>query len=440
MKMRFTTILCAAVASVGLASASTQEMREVDYDIGFTIPTEDAVQSMRDNRRSYGLGDRVGRQVMEAFELYEEDEIFEAIEVLEGISTRTAYEEAYVARFLGTMYASLEGDDARPERAIELLQSAVEPDLLGFSDQRAGLQLLANLLLQEERYEEAIEGFRNYMSFTGEWDPAVLTRMAMAYMELENYDMVVPAALKAIKHFEEPNRNPYVLLIATYYETGQIQEAIGILEQGLTAMPHEERWWSQLGMFYMLEEDYETALATMEIAYAADFMERENDFRALVQLYANNGIPYFAADVMVRHIDSGDIEPTHQNLANAARSFHNARAFVNAADAYARAVEADEEGNNRQGYFRRMADAYLMAEEYADAAAAYDNAINELPAGDDDRGQLYMSLAEAYFYGEQYESAYNAAMEATNFSRTRDNAASWAEYIQETAERRGVEF
>lgn len=437
--MRITKLISVAVVSLGFTLVAVPQASAQSVDVGFTIPTQEEVQRARDNRRNQALGERQARAVMDAFELYEEGDIMGAISVLQGINARSDYDRAYVARFLGTMYASLEDDQAQPQRAIEHLEAAVRPDLLSWSDQRQSLQLLANLYLMVEQYQDALTKFREYLQFTGEWDPDVLVRMASANMELQNYSDVIPFARKAIEHYDEPNRNPYVLQIAAFYEAGEIAEAVKVLEAGIQVLPGEEGWWSQLGMFYMLEEDYEKALATMSVAYQAGFLDRSSHYRALSQLYSNNGVPFHSGEIMKRYIDNGEIEETSSNWANAARAYRNAREFARAAEAFAKAAEVAEPGDDLAGYYRQQGSALLQAERYRDAAAPLQRAIDALPSGED-AGNLYMSLAEAYFYSNQYRQAHRAAIRATEYSSTRRNASSWAEFIKSTAERRGVDI
>ncbi|RUO19343.1 hypothetical protein CWE08_10235 [Aliidiomarina iranensis] len=430
-----TTTVCAVFVAMGLSLASANAQQSTD--VGFTIPNAEQLQAAKDNRRSQALGDRVARRVMAAYELYEAEDVRAAIVELQEAPSRTDYDRAYVARFMGSMYASLENDDNANRQAIEQLEMSVEPDILSFADHSASLQLLGNLHLIEENYEEAIGYLQSYLQFVGEWNPDVLVRMASAYMELKQYDRVIPLAEKALENMDEPHRNPYVLMIAANYEKGDTLATIAVLERGVVALPAERAWWVQLGMMYNLNEQYEKALATMRISYDAGYLRSSNDHRALVQLYANNGVPYYAAEIMTRHIDSGVIEGTDRNYATAARTYNTAREFLKSAEAYADAVREAEFDDDRMDYSRRQGEALLLAQEYRRAIAPFREAINLMPNGED-AGRLYMSLAEAYFYSNQYQQAYDAAQSAARFSSTRRNAEGWAQYIKDTAERRGV--
>lgn len=433
-----TSTIGAVVFAMGLTLSAPQAQQAASPDVGFTIPTAEQVQRARDNRRSQALGERVARRVMASFEAYEAGDMATALNELEQIPTRTAteYDRAYVARFKGTLLAGLEDDPTGIPRAIRELEAAVAPDVLSFSDQSNALQLLGNLYLMEENFEGALTMFRRYLQFVGEWNPDILIRMASAHMELRQFDRVIPFAERAILNQPEPNRNPYVLMIAAYYESGQVPQAISVLERGVQVLPQEKGWWVQLGMFYMLNEDYDNALSTMRIAYDAGYFTRENDYRALYQLLNNSGVPFHAAEIMRRHLDGGQVTQSAQNYSMAARSYHTSREFRRSAEMYRLAIGVAESESDIRDYYRRIGEALLLAERYREAAPAFQEAINRVPQGED-AGRLYMSLAEAYFYSNQYRQAYQAAQSATRFSSTRRNASSWAEYIRSTAERRG---
>lgn len=435
--MKFiSNVFCAALVFTGVAIAPVQAQQSV----GFDIPSPEAIEQMKERRKSHALGERLGRSVMEAFELYEESKIEEAIVVLEKQKPHTDYERAYLSRFIGTMYASLEDEKAQPLKAIELLKKAVEYDVLSYSDQKHSIQLVGNLQLQQELFADAIQSFKQYLQFAGEWEAEILFRMAAAHMELKNFDDVIPFARKAIENYDTPNRNPYVLMIGAYFEKGDVKSAITVLEEGLNYLPDQIRWWSQLGAFYAMEEQYEKSLSTLAIAYDAGYFDRSSDYRYLVQMYSNNSIPYHAGTLMEKHIKAGDIEETRSNWASAARSYYAAREFKRAASVYDQVVKnSDTKGDRASGY-KSQGDAYVLAEEYTRAAQSYQKAIEQGDAKGDALGRLYLSLGEAQFNARQYKQSVNSLERALQYSATKRNAESWISFVKDTASRRGVQL
>src|SRR5690554_552053 len=188
-------------------------------------------------------------------------------------------------------------------------------------------------------------------------------------------------------------------------------------------------------MMYMLMEQTEKALQTMEIAYLAGYFDKESHFKALVQLYSNIEVPYKAAMIMAKHIESGDVEKTSRNYKTVASSYEQAREYSKAAQFYAKAAEVEKERDERADIYRRQGTAHLRAEEFTQAANAYLKAIdNDV----ENPGRVYMSLTEAYFYNNNFREALKYVQEAKKFSNERRNASSWEQYIRQKASNRGV--
>ena len=173
MKYTIKTFVSAlAFASVMLmttAQASAQ-------DLGFSIPDKETVEAQKKARDNKAASQSIGRAIMDAFELYEEDKIKEAIAVLEEQEPDPGYDSAYLARFLGNLYAA----DERMGDALSVLKSAVDQDVLGWNDQAAAMKLVGQISLQEEKYEQSLEYLRKWVQFTGERDAQVFLYMANA--------------------------------------------------------------------------------------------------------------------------------------------------------------------------------------------------------------------------------------------------------------------
>jgi tetratricopeptide (TPR) repeat protein len=429
MHKKLSMLISASVLCGVLAAGSPVAKAQ---DINYNLPSPEQVQQKKDSRKNLTVSERVGRRIMNAFELYsEEEDIKGAIAVLEDVNPSEAFDKAYVDRFLGNLYAG----DERLQDALQRVTAAADADVLGWSDQSSALKLAADLSLQLENYRSALEYYGKWLQFTGEPNPEVFLRIANAYYELKQYDKIIRPADLAIQYYDEPNKNAYVLKVASYYERKMYSDAIDVLEAGLAVIPGERTWWNQLGMIYMLEEQIDKALQTLEIAYLAGYFDKESQFKALVQLYSNNGIPYDSARLMVKHLNAGDIEKTARNYQSAASNFEMAREYSRAAEMYALAAELAEDREDRADYYRKKGTAHLRAEEYPQAAQAYLNAIDQ---GYDEPGPIYMSLTEAYFYQNKFSEALKYVKEAQKFDNQRRNARSWESYIRSKASNLGV--
>ncbi|MGM0525847.1 MAG: tetratricopeptide repeat protein [Pseudomonadota bacterium] len=425
-----TFVSALAFASVLVAVPATAQ------DLGFEIPSEETVKAQKENRDNQAASQAVGRAIMEAFELYEQEQLKEAIAVLEEEYPEVdgGYDKAYMGRFLGTLYAQ----DEQLDRALPILKDAADADVLGWNDQAASLKLAGQLSLQDEQYQNSIDYLVRWIKFTGKKDPQIFMFIANAYYQKKEFAEIVPFARAALNNSEKPIKNVYTLLMASYYERKMYPQAIETLEEGLNKLPEVSQWWTQLAQFYMIEENLEKALATIETAYLADYLDKEDQFKMLVQLYDNEGIPYKAAVTMAKHIDSGDIEATAKNMATAANSFHRAKEFAEAVSWYERAEEATDDAEDKGEYLRKQGSLLLQNEQYIAAATPLREALDYLE--DEDEGRIYMSLAEAYFYGGEYREAMRYVNRAAEYDGQRRSARSWRGYIESTAKRKGVDL
>ena len=97
------------------------------------------------------MGERTGKKVIKAFDLYNEDQLDEAIALLKEIDASDEFDKATVNRYLGSMYAQKENY----VDAIKYTKLAVAPDILNFADHEQSLKQLGDLYAGTEKYKEA---------------------------------------------------------------------------------------------------------------------------------------------------------------------------------------------------------------------------------------------------------------------------------------------
>jgi tetratricopeptide (TPR) repeat protein len=382
------------------------------------------------------LGERAGKRLNDAYEVYLDEEldedarIKEAISMLREIETREPFDTATVNRFLGQLLVSEEGKQIE---ALKLLQGAVDLNELNDRDQADLLKLVGDLSIQEEKYENSIKYYNKWMDFTCKKDGDVYTRMAKAYTEMKQYDKVLEVADLAIATYEKPNKNPYALKINAYHEKKQYDGAVKVAEVLVELFPAEKNWWSQLGFFYMLTEDYNKALSTFALAYKQGFLTKQSEFKALVQLLASSDVPYKSAQLHEKYMKSGLLKSDATDLASLANTLQLAREYGNAAKFYGQAAAKENDAD----YYRKQGVLLLTAEDYKGAIAALTRAIE---LGIDTEGKVHFSLMEANFYSGNFRQAFSHATEASKDPGLRRNALAWIPYIKQKAENRGIKI
>ena len=407
-----------------MASLLAMQIPTASYAVGAEQKKEE-----KKKRKTQLVGQSVGKKVGKAFVLYSADDIDGALEILLDIKPKKVYDKAYVNFFIAQMYAT---KGKHEKQAIDYLQRAVEPDILNETDQSGGLKLLADLQMQTKDYKNALKNYKAWMNFTGKEDASTYVKMSQAYYALKQLDKMIVPADKAIKLYgEKQNQNPYILKITSYYERKKYKDALKVLETVVQIFPDKKQYWTQLGMFYMLTENYPKALATLDLAYKQGFLNKESEIKTLANLYASNEIPYKSAVLLEKHIASGLIKRDDKSLATLANAWHAAQHIGKAADYYLELAKMTD----KVRFYRKAGMLLKQDEQYARAIKAFKKALEKTT---DNKGRIYMAMAESYFYLEKYKQAYAAIKKAMADPKSRKGAKGWESFIKDTAKRKKV--
>lgn len=374
------------------------------------------------------MGQRVGKKVQKAFEAYNTDLLDEAIEILKDIDASDDFDRATVDRYLGNLIASKEGQG---KNALDYLLRSVNVKLLNDGDHASTLRLIGDLNMQEKQYGEAVRWYDSWMKFTCKEDADVYTRQAQAFYETKQLAKMIAPSDKAIALYKKPNKNPYVLKMTSYYERKMYPQTIKVAETLVKLFPDTKQWWTQLGFFYMLVEDYKNALATFELAYNQGYLSKSSEINALVQLYATNEIPYTSAMLHEKYLKSGLLKKDATNYSRIANSFHRSKEYIKAAHYYGEAAKLSSDPE----HFRKQGTLLLGAEKYKQAIKALQSALDK---GSKRKGNVHMAMMEAYFYQGDFRKAHVHIKEARKDKATSRSAKAWEPYIKEKAKNRGI--
>ncbi|EJI84189.1 hypothetical protein AEST_30230 [Alishewanella aestuarii B11] len=380
----------------------------------------------RKNRRTTLPGERVGRGVTRAFELYNEEKVDEALKVLLEIRGGNDFDNAFLARFIGNLYAQ---KDAK--QAIRYLEQATKPDVLSFTDQASSLKLVADLQQMEGMHKDAIRNYEAWIRFTGENDPDVYLRIANSYYQLQDYKNVLVPIDNAIRYSKTPNKNHYMLKMGALYESRNYPKTVEVVETMVQLFPEERQFWVYLGNFYTLVEDYQKSLSAFQIAYNNGYLESEAELKMLGQMYANNNIPYKAAAIYEKYLKSGKIKKDRTMLTAIASNFQAAREFAKAAQYYGELAAL----TNDADAYRRQAMAFMAIQRYNDALKAFEAT---LARDSSNAGRVHMSMVEAYLNQGKLREAYASLQQAKRDSATARQANSYENYIREKARVKGI--
>ena len=409
-----------------LAIVATLAFPAVYSGAAFALTDEERIK--RQEAKTKIPQPKVGKKVAAAFELYSQDLVDEAINALLEVRTSKKYDNAFLNKFIGNLYATVEG---KAEEALKFLKMAYAPDVLNYKEQGEVIGILAQLYMMKKDYRNAIKMYQEWMSFTGKEDDKTYLRIASAYYELKDLDKVIAPADKAIAMASKQIVAPYSLKMASYYERKMYPQTVKMGETLVKVFPEIKRNWVQLGIFYVLVEDYKKGLSAMELAYKQGFLEKPNEFRTLAQMYSHNELPIKAATIQEKYLKLGVMKRTEQNLKSLANYFLAAKEMNKAAKYFGEAAEMSDKAY----LYRRQGEMFFQAEKYGQAVVALKKALDrDVPK----KGAVNITLMQSYFYQGKFRSAYATMKEANKYPKARSQVRSWKSYIIEKAKYNGV--
>jgi tetratricopeptide (TPR) repeat protein len=415
-----------SILIIGSVTIAHLPLSSTAYAIG-------AEQAEKKKRKTQLVGPTVGKKVGKAFEAYaveaeDGSNVDNALALLLDIRAKKEYDVAFLNRFIGVMYAQ-KGNE---KKSLEYLIKAVEPDILNEDEHAESLKLIGDLQMQVEGYKEALIAYDNWMDFTGKSDANVWMKIAQAHLALKQYDKVVVPADNAIAALgDKVNQNPFVLKLNSYYERKMFKKCVEVLETAVQVLPDVKLFWTQLGSFYAMIEDYPKSLSTMDLAYKKGFLEKESQIKMLANLYAQSEIPHKAAVLLETSIDSGLVKRDDKNLFTLANSWHAAQHIDKAASYYGELAKM----TNLSKHYSKQGMLLNQDEQYAKAIVALKKAIE---IGVRNTGRLNQSIAESYFYLGKYKQSYAYIQKALKDPKTRRTAKGWVSFIKDTAKRKKV--
>lgn len=383
----------------------------------------------RKKAKSQLPSESVGKKLVKAFELYGEEKLDEALALLREVQPSRDFDKASVDRFIGQMLAM----QGKNKDAMKYLRSAVKLDLLNFTDQASLMMVYAQVLRQEKMYKDSVAAYEAWYDFTGEENGDVFLAIASNYYEMKQMDKIIDPADRAIAAFKKPNKGPYQLKVAAYYEQKKFKELVAVAEVIVEKFPEDASSWVSLAQFYTLVEKNDLALQTAVLAHRQGFIKTEAQVKMLASLYASQDVPFKGAALLEKFMKDGVVKKDKVNLTAMAGYFQNAREYKKAAMYFGEAAKLDNDGD----LYYKQGSMLDLVEQYDQAVASYEKALEN---GASKKGTIYVAIGTAHFYQNRLRDAAAAFQKALSDDNVKRNASSWLAYTKETAERRGVKL
>lgn len=371
---------------------------------------------------------RVYDQLARAQSAADEDNVSEAIEILDVVQSKinsmNSYEIAMMHNFYGFIYYADEDFD----NAIQSFENVVAQDAIPETLKQTTLFSLAQLHLMRGNFAASIEALDRWeANNTGAVPPKNLVIKAQAYYQNKQYAEAAEFITAAVQGHEAegmlPDEGWLILQRAVYYELKQPKKVKDVILK-LLRLYEDPKYWIQLaGMYGELEMEQEQ-FAIMEAAYQQGYVESASDTFNMAQLYYFHQAPYKCARLMESAIDNGTLESNLRNLKFLSQCWTQAKENEKAVPVMQAAATMSDNGD----LDAQLGQIYLNLEQWDDAIEASQTALEK---GDlSSQGTAHLVLGMAYYNKRRFVDALNQLAEAEKHTGSRGMAQQWRRYVE----------
>lgn len=386
-----------------------------------------SVSSVADAAKKKALSQQTYKVLMAAQELSGKGESSQAIVTLKQLLTqldKRPYERAIVLQGISHTHIAQEAYNA----AIPPLKESIELGTLPEEPQQRARYNLIRLLMATEGFAEAIDQLKNWFSLEKQPQAEAYAMLATAHLQLGHYQAAIKPLKTAINISDTPKESWYQSLLGAYNELKQYDHCTTLLHTMLHLFPEQPNYWRQLAGIQLTEYKYSAALATMELAYLREHVNREKELLNLAQLYLHLNAPYKAATLIENEIKRGHItkrEKSWEQAANAwllARETHKAIVALEKAKAMLRNPQLE----------LRLAQLYMESRDWKKAGKTLNAILNDGKLKPSDVGQAWMLLGIVQHEAKSTSKARAAFNQAKRYQKTANSAAQWLAFLNKT--------
>ena len=338
---------------------------------------ENAAKAQQTTRKVPAMREVTYKAISEAQILIEEHKDPQAaVDLLAKLKGRrgiNGYELGQIWNMLAFAYYSLE-DTGKTIDAYE--QVLAQGEDIPIALEQNSLRALFQLYYQEEDYQRALSYITRWEQVASEPDPVVAYLKATAYYQLEEWQRALDAAIETIELARslgrEVKENWVYLQVVLYNELEDMASVIRVLEEMVVKWP-KKNYWMHLASMYSEEGQDDKALSAFYAVYYQDLFTRENEYVMLAQRLMNSDVPYEAAQILRRGLDSGLIEKNERNIRLLGQAYTMAQEVELAIEAWEDASDYAESG---MIYFR-LAQALANSDRHKEAVSAFSKALQQ---------------------------------------------------------------
>ncbi|HEV2540667.1 MAG TPA: tetratricopeptide repeat protein [Frateuria sp.] len=255
---------------------------------------------------------------------------------------------------------------------------------------------LAQFYLASEQYQQSIDTVEKWRNEGKKETAESYALEGNAYYRLEKYPQAIAAIKKAQSLTDKPQESWNQILMASYAESGQSDQAAQLAQQQLAANPNDTTALNNAVAVLMQAQKYPQAIELMEKSRAAGGFKDEKNYVNLAKLYLITGQnsedpkpnATKALGVLEDGISKGVVTSSYDNLKLLGDAAYIAGNESKAIESYKKAMPMGKDGEAAI----RAGQLLLSQQKYGEAKTLIKQGIDK---GVQHKGTAYMLLAEA---------------------------------------------
>jgi predicted Zn-dependent protease len=295
----------------------------------------------------------------------------------------------YAQAFAHQLQAQVNWEKDKNAEAIAEYRKAVELDALPNDAHFQVVYQIAQLQIQDEKYADALTTIDQWEKLTGANTADELALKANAYYRTDKFQEAIDTMKKAMAMTDKPNDSWTQILMASYFELNQFDQAAQVVQQQMQKNPNDKKLLNQLATIYIQADKPQQALDLMAKAKSQGLITTSEDYLQLAKLYGAAD-KYKDSSATIREgLDKGILKPSFDVYKLQGDVCTQAEDDACAIDAYTKASPQAKDGNvdYQLGYL------LFYSDKSKDAADALTRAISK--GGLRQEGEAYLLRGDA---------------------------------------------
>lgn len=414
---------------------SVQVLSAAGIDAGFARAiAAEKKQNEEPTRRTPAMRNEVYVQLSKAQKAIEANNVKGGLRILDDLKNNSRVKlNSYELANLYNFYAYAYYTENKYDKVIEMYEKVLQQPELPVAMETNTKYQLAQLYTVTEKFDKALNMLNQWFATQQQPPPSAYILRAQVEYQMQRYNAALQDTEKAMSLAKAQGKPPkeqwYLLERVLYYQKGDMKKVAQIIEEMLHRWPKPEYWEQLSGIYAGLKKD-KRQLTAYEVAYLEGQLTRQEQLLNMAYLYLGASTPYYAAEVIKKGIASGEIKKTSKNyqlLANALREAQNVKEAI---PAMLKSAQLSTDGEA----WSELANVYLDANRYKDAASAARTALNKggLKRPDNTRIVLGMALYNL----DKLTEARSQFEQAAKDKRSARVANQWIKYLDNEIQRR----